>query len=92
MAVPDYQRVMLPLLQLCGDQKEHRFREATESLASILNLSDEDKADQLSRGANRFKNKVGWASTYLRKAGLLETTRWGCFQITERGMSLTMTA
>jgi len=28
---------------------------------------------------------MGWASTYLRKAGLLETTRHGRFRITQRG-------
>lgn len=32
-----------------------------------------------------FDNRVGWARTYLKKAGVLETTRRGYYRITERG-------
>jgi restriction system protein len=39
MAIPDYQTIMLPLLQLAGDKQEHKFREAIESLADSFNLT-----------------------------------------------------
>ncbi|MCL6559753.1 MAG: restriction endonuclease, partial [Firmicutes bacterium] len=35
-----------------------------------------------------FHNRVGWARTYLKKAGLLESTRRGYFRITERGLEV----
>lgn len=35
-----------------------------------------------------FGNRVGWARTYLKKAGLLKSTRRGHFAITDRGMQV----
>jgi len=33
-------------------------------------------------------NRVGWARTYLKKAGLLEDPKRGTFKITKRGLDL----
>jgi restriction system protein len=89
MAIPDYQSVMLPLLQLAGDQKEHSLREAIEALADEFNLTDEERRELLPSGQQAtFDNRVGWARTYLKKAGLLESTRRGYFQVTERGLGI----
>jgi len=35
-----------------------------------------------------FVNRVGWAATYMKKAGLLEATRRGYCRITQRGRDL----
>jgi restriction system protein len=89
MAIPDYQSIMLPLLQLAGDQKEHSLREAIEALADEFNLTDEERRELLPSGQQAtFDNRVGWARTYLKKAGLLESTRRGYFQVTERGLGI----
>ena len=40
MPIPDYQAIMLPLLQFAGDQKEHSLREATNVLASQFKLTE----------------------------------------------------
>ena len=86
MAIPDYQSIMLPLLRFAGDSKEHSFREAIEFLAEEFNLSEEDRKELLPSGTARlFDNRVGWASTYIRKASLIESRRRGYFNITERG-------
>jgi restriction system protein len=86
MAIPDFQSIMLPLLQYAGDGKEHSLREAITSLADVFNLSDEEKKELLSSGQQAvFDNRVGWARTYLKKAGLLQDPKRGFFQITERG-------
>ncbi len=79
---------MLPLLQFAGDGAEHSLRDAIESLAGTLKLSDEDRRELLPSGQQEvFANRVAWARTYMKKAGLLQTTRRGFFQITERGQS-----
>lgn len=86
MAIPDYQSMMLPILQLAGDGKEHLFRETVETLAKRFALTPEERAQQLpSRTAPLFDNRVGWARTYLVKAGLLESQRRAYFRITDRG-------
>ena len=86
MAIPDYQTIMLPLLQFASDGKEHSLRDAIDSLATEFKLSDDEKKELLPSGQQEvFNNRVGWARTYLKKAGLIETTRRGHFQITSRG-------
>lgn len=89
MSIPDYQTLMLPLLRLAGDQEEHRFRDAIEQLASEFSLSDDERGVMLQSGtALQFDNRVGWARTYLKQAGLLESQKRGIFRITQRGLEL----
>ena len=88
MAIPGYQSFMLPLLQLSGDKKEHRTRESAAILADRFGLSDQEKTAKLPSGNNVIHNRVGWAATYLKKCNLLESTKRGYFQITERGLKI----
>ena len=90
MAVPDYQSVMLPLLQFAAQKgTETSTSEAVEALAKELGLTEDDLKEMLPSGIqSTFVNRVGWASTYMKKAGLLEATRRGFYQITNRGRDL----
>lgn len=89
MGIPDYQTIMLPLLQLAGDGHDHRFRDAIEALASQFNLNDAERSELLPSGtAAVFDNRVGWARTYLKQAGLLEAPKRGIFRITVPGRAL----
>ncbi|MGH8497972.1 MAG: winged helix-turn-helix domain-containing protein, partial [Methylococcales bacterium] len=90
MAVPDYQSVMLPLLQFADEQRaEISTDDAVEALATRLGLTDNDLKEILPSGVQRtFANRVGWAATYMKKAGLLEPTRRGYYRITPRGQEL----
>lgn len=87
MTIPDYQTVMLPLLNLAADGEEHRLRAAIEELADHFNLTEDERKELLSSGSQAtFDNRVGWARTYMKKAGLLQSPRRGFFQITDQGM------
>jgi restriction system protein len=84
--IPDYQSLMLPLLQYAADGEEHSLRESIEALAKSFSLSENDRMQLLPSGRQPvMDNRVGWARTYLAKAGLLEVTRRGHFRITARG-------
>lgn len=88
MPIPDFQTIMLPLLRFSGDSKEHSIREAVEFLATEFQLSDEEIRELLPSGQQQtFANRVNWAKTYLKKAGLIHSTRRGYFQISERGIN-----
>lgn len=88
MAIPDYQTVMLPLLRFLKDGKEHNIGEVVDSLANEFNLSPEERQQLLGSGQQTvIRNRAGWARTYLKKAGLIASTRRGYFCITERGRS-----
>lgn len=89
MAIPDYQSVMKPLLQFAADKLEHSLREAVDNLAIEFKLTQDELKELLPSGQQFiFVNRVGWARTYLKKAGLLESTRRSHFQITARGLEV----
>ena len=89
MSIPDYQTIMLPLLEYAAAGSEHRFRTAVEQLSAEFRLTAGERKELLPSGrAPLFQNRVGWAKTYLTKAGLLEATRRGYFRITDRGREL----
>ena len=88
MAIPDYQTLMLPVLQ-CSAAGEVSVRDAVERLAREFKLTDEARTELLPSGKQAiFTNRVQWAKTYLVKAGLLQATRRGHFTITERGRAV----
>lgn len=87
MTIPDYQSIMLPLLRFAGDQHEHALRETIDTLGDEFSLNEAERHELLPSGRQAtFDNRVGWARTYLKKAGLLESTRRGHYQITDRGI------
>jgi restriction system protein len=89
MAIPDYQALMFPVLKLCQDRQEHSIGQAVETLAAQFQLTEEERKALLSSGQQTvIANRVGWARTYLKKAGLLESTRRGFVRITQRGLEV----
>lgn len=89
MANPDYQSIMLPLLKFAGDKQEHSIRDAVEHIAVLFKLTEEDRKELLPSGqGDLIGNRTGWARTYLKKAGLLETPRRGYFKITDLGLEI----
>jgi restriction system protein len=88
LAVPDYQTLMLPLLQSAA-QGETRVPDISDRLANEFGLSADEREQMLPSGRQRLiHNRVHWAKFYMTKAGLLRTTRRGWFTISEEGRSL----
>jgi len=91
MPIPDFQTLMLPLLQLAAD-KEWRISDAVERLADDYHLSQEEQALLLPSGRQTtIRNRVAWAKSYLIKAGLLKPTKRGHFCISDQGRSVLST-
>ena len=87
MPIPDYQSVMLPLLQFAEDRLEHSLRETIDALADVFALTPVERKQLLPSGQQEvFDNRVGWARTYLTKAGLLKKTRRGHYEISRAGL------
>lgn len=85
--IPDYQSLMLPILRLVSDGKEHTFRDLIEELAVEFDVSDEERKELLASGGQAiFDNRVGWAKAYLKKAGLLDSPKRATFVITALGI------
>ena len=87
MAIPDFQTLMRPLLELHGDGNEHLNRDLVNALADQFSLTEEERREMLPSGrAKMFDNRVGWAKTYISTAGLIDAPRRAVSIITERGM------
>lgn len=89
MTIPKYHELMLPLLKITKDRKDHSLRQSHDDLAKEFNLTNEDLRELLPSGKQTiFLNRVGWAKTYLVKAAILESTGRGSFRITQRGLDI----
>ena len=85
--IPDYQSLMLPLLRLVSDRQEHKYRDLIEDLAVEFQVTDDERKELLASGNQAiFDNRVGWAKTYLKKAGLLDSPKRATFIITQVGL------
>ncbi len=85
MAVPKFYELMPVIINCLGDGKIHTLKELTLYCADVFKLSDEDKAEVISSGQNRLHNRVGWAKTYMMKAGLIESPQRAHFCLTALG-------
>lgn len=84
--IPDYQTLMLPLLKITEDGNEYHTRDLIEALSNEFQLTDEERKEMLASGNQAiFDNRVGWAKTYLKKAGLLASPKRATFVITDIG-------
>ncbi len=87
--IPSYKQFMRPFLEIAkeGNRSEVKLRDVINQLADKFNLTAEERTETFSSGKQTvLDNRVGWARTYITKAGLLETTRRAHFVITQRGL------
>ncbi len=89
MAIPAFQEIMLPLLKLASDGREHTPREVVEALAAEFHLTEEDRRQMLPSGRQApVANRVAWAKAHMKMAGLIDSPSRGLFRITDRGLAV----
>ena len=90
MAVPDYQTLMLPLLQHAAEKGgETHIGALVDEIANEMKLTTEDMAALIpSGGQTLILNRLHWAKSYMQRAGVIESTRHGYFRVTPRGVEL----
>ncbi|MEV0403006.1 restriction endonuclease [Actinoallomurus sp. NPDC050550] len=89
MAIPDFQTLMRPVLELHADSDEHESAKIVAAMADHFTLSLEEQSLMLPSGNQRvFQNRIAWALTHLSQAGMLDRPRRGTTRITERGREL----
>jgi len=89
MPIPDFQSIMLPLLKILADGKVYKYREIIEALVREFKVTESERKEMLPSGQQEiFANRVGWAKTYLKKAGLIESPQRATFVISEKGKEI----
>jgi restriction system protein len=87
MAIPDFQDLMLPLLGVLADGREHVMRDVIAALADRLQLTPEERAERVSTNQHDsvVGNRASWAKSHLKRAGLLINPGRGRVVISELG-------
>lgn len=87
--IPDFQKIMLPLLKQIKDGKEYKLDEIVDLMAKEFKITEDERRELLPSGQTFiFGSRVGWARTYMKKAGLVDSPKRGCLEITKRGLSV----
>ncbi len=85
--IPEFQSMMLPILHYFSDEKPHGSSELYNAIAEKYNLTEEDLRIKVPSGQmGLFKNRVAWAVSYMKNAGLLFYPQRGVYQITDLGV------
>lgn len=89
MAIPTYEDFMLPVLQNLEDNKEHTGKELANAIAKQLKLTEEQRNEVYPISSKKvYIDRIGWARTYLKKAGLLDSPQRATYKITKAGLNL----
>ena len=87
--IPDFQSIMRPVLEHLSDGLEHANSDTLEAMASTFNVSADERAQLLPSGKQPiFVNRVAWAKSHLKGAGLIESPRRAVYRITDAGRNL----
>ncbi len=86
MPIPKYDEMYLSILQALKDGNEHPLSDLKSAVIQDFQLTDEEQSQPLpSRKQPLWSNRLGWANSYLKNAGLLFSPGRARFQITEEG-------
>jgi restriction system protein len=89
MAIPDYQTLMRPVLDVLSDGRERPIAELRNVIAKRFNLTEEDLRERVPSGQKPlFNDRLSWAVSYLTQAGALARVRRGVYRINDRGQRL----
>jgi restriction system protein len=80
---------MLPFLEVLQDGQERTMREVTELLSLRFKLTEEERQEHLPSGPQSlFYNRVAWAKTHLKDAGLIHNPVRGKVSISTEGQKV----
>lgn len=89
MAIPSYQALMRPVLEVVSDGNPKPLQSVISEVADVMGISEEEREKRYASGNNKvFANRVGWARSYLNQAELLCIPERGMVQITETGQKV----
>lgn len=89
MGLPKYYELYRPFLKALSDEKVHTLKEIKDYITKLLNLNEELLLERLPSGKQTiYDNRIGWARTYLKKAGLISSPQRAHLQITVEGQAL----
>lgn len=88
MNIPRYQDIMLPLLKIISDGKDHENKEVKEEIAKYFKLTKKEQFQLQPSGLHPiFPNRYDWGKFCLKRAGLIQTNG-SSIRITKEGKKI----
>ena len=88
MAVPTQAELHRPILEIAAESRQSLTqKEVVARLTTLFSLTEDDLQEMVpSGGQTRVANKTAWATSYLKRAGLLFYPEPKHLQITHQGL------
>ncbi|WP_243880713.1 winged helix-turn-helix domain-containing protein [Shewanella algae] len=84
--IPSYEEMMPAVLKVLMDGQQKPLRQVYDDVAAFYGFSEHQRSLHLPSGKQTYvRSRVGWAKTYLVKAGLIKQPKRGMCEITQRG-------
>lgn len=84
--IPKYNELYNSVMKALSDRQTHTTREIADFVAKDMNIDTKERQTEvLSSGTPVFSNRVHWACTYLKKAGLLNSPSRGQLCLSAEG-------
>ena len=89
MTIPDFQSLMLPILELLRDKNAIKLSDMVNIMSDKYNLTEEERNKYLpSKNQKIMYNRVAWAKQYLKNSELVDSPEKGVFVITKKGLNI----
>jgi restriction system protein len=90
---PRFLRFCIPIIDVLNELGgSGKAAEITDAVIERLHISEKEQAELLKNGNSRVRNQIAWARFYLAKAGLIDSSRYGVWALTDKGRLRKFTA
>ena len=86
--LPSWDGFLVPILRCLEDGAEHDVPKIRQGVADLAGLTAEQRAEQVSSGQSRIDNRIGWATSYLKRVEAIERMSRARYRITPKGRDL----
>ncbi len=89
MPIPKHNEIRVPVLEYLKTHGSAGAKDMVGPLSQFFNLSPEEVSQMYESGKGLvFKDRIAWALTYLKMAGLVNVLHRGVYEITPKGIVL----
>jgi restriction system protein len=87
--IPDFQSFMLPLLEFIGKNDDVSMKILKEGMIKRFNITNEEQEQKTPNGKQfTYYNRIAWAISYLKMAGLIFYPQRGIYKISDQGKNV----
>lgn len=84
---PQFLRFINPIIKVLKELGDSgTASEVTDHVIDMMKIPEDELEVILKSGSSRVKNQIHWARMYLVYAGYLDSSKWGVWSLTEKGM------